>query len=116
MAKNKKKPKPRRSVRAAAKERVEKVIHQVKEPLSLLGTLKEEGMANAVLLLGMASSAAGMARQSLRAEAMKPALRELVQSLGFAFREDLERLEARVEELEQKISESEYAQIKDEEE
>lgn len=115
MAKSKKK-KPRRSVRAAAKERVEKVIHQVKEPLSLLGTLKEEGMANAVLLLGMASSAAGAARQSLRAEAMKPALRELVQSLGFAFREDLERLEARVEELEQKLSESEYAQIKDEEE
>lgn len=107
MAKAKKKSPPRRSVRKAAKEHVEKVMHQVKEPFSLLGTLKEEGMANAMLLLGMASSAAGAARQSLKAEALKPAIRELVLSLGFAMREDVERLEERLEELEQKLAEKE---------
>jgi hypothetical protein len=100
----KKNSKPRKR----AKEKVSKVIHQVKEPLSLLGTLKEEGLANAINFLTMASAVAGEARKNLRMEAMKPQLKELVSSLGFAFRSDLDRLEARLEELEQKLSEREY--------
>jgi hypothetical protein len=106
-----KKQKKKPSRRRAAKEQVSKVIHQIKEPFSLLSTLKEEGMANALTLLTMAGTAASAARQSLKAEALKPALREFVQSLGFAFREDLERLEARLDEHEQKLAEKEYEQL-----
>lgn len=111
----KKSSRRRRSVRSAVKARADRVIHQVKEPFSLLGTLKEEGMANAIALLSMAGAAAGAARQSLRAETLKPAMRELVQSLGFAFREDVERLESRLDELEQKLSEREYENLRSDE-
>lgn len=99
-----------------AKERVSKVIHQVKEPFSLLGTLKEEGMANAVTFLTMASAMASGAKNNLRLEKFRPQLKELVSSLGFAFREDLERLEARLDELEHLLSEREYSKLRSEEE
>lgn len=98
-----------------AREKVSRVIHQVKEPFSLLGTLREEGLANAVTFLAMAGSMASEAKKNLRMQAVRPQLKELVSSLGFAFREDLERLEARLEELEQKLSEREYASLSDEE-
>jgi hypothetical protein len=102
-AKKKTASRPRR-----AKEKVSKVIHQVKEPFSLLGTLREEGLSNAINFLTMAGAVAGEARKNLRLEAMRPQLKDLVSSLGFAFRSDLDRLEARLEELEQKLSEREY--------
>jgi hypothetical protein len=103
------KPKKKTSSRPRrAKEKVSKVIHQVKEPFSLLGTLKEEGLSNAIHFLTMASAVAGEARKNLRVDAVRPQLKELVSSLGFAFRSDLDRLEARLEELEQKLSEREY--------
>jgi BMFP domain-containing protein YqiC len=91
---------------------VKKVIHEVKEPLSLLQTLREEGMSNALTLLSMASGIASGAAKSFRAEAIRPQLGELISSLGFAMREDLERLQDRVGELEQRLSELEYAALR----
>lgn len=102
-AKKKSSSRPRR-----AKEKVSKVIHQVKEPFSLLGTLKEEGLSNAISFLTMAGAMADEARKNLRLDAMRPQLKEIVSSLGFASRSDLDRLEARLEELEQKLAEREY--------
>ena len=95
----------------ASKAKVNKVIKQVKEPLSLLSTLKEEGMANAMMLFTIASGVATGAAKNLRMETVRPQLQELIQSLGFSFRSDIERLESRIEELEQKISEIEYSKI-----
>lgn len=111
MAKKKKKE----SKRKKAKEKVSKVIDQVKEPLSLLNTLKEEGMANAFTILTMASAVASGAKKNLKLEMVKPQLKELVGSMGFALKEDLERLEARLEELEDKISEKEYREMGEDE-
>ena len=113
--KSKKKPAAKKS-QPAAKERVSRVINQVKEPLSLLGTLKEEGMANAITFLTMASAVASGAKNNLRLEKIRPQMKELVSSLGFAFREDVERLEARLDELEHLLSEREYDKLKGEEE
>ena len=107
-----KRPKARKSPRAYAREKVSEVVSQVKEPLSLLSTLREEGMANAIALLGLASNVATGATRNLRLEAVKPQLREVVSSMGFALREDLEKLEARIEELELKLSEKEFEAIR----
>lgn len=104
----KKKPQKKKS----AKARVSKVIDQVKEPFSLLGTLKEEGLANALTLLSVASTVASGAKEKLRVDAVKPQLRELISSLGFALREDFERLAARVDDLEHQLSEREYDRLK----
>jgi hypothetical protein len=98
--------------RAHAKEKVSRMVNQVKEPLSLLSTLKEEGLANAVALLGLASTVATGATRNLRLETIKPQLRELINSMGFALREDVEKLESRVEELELKLSEKEFEAIR----
>lgn len=100
--------KPKKSARAQAK----KVIHQVKEPFSLLGTLREEGLSSAVQLLAMAGAVAGEARKNFKLETVKPQLKELVSSLGFVTRSDLERLEDRLDELEQKISEKEFEALR----
>ncbi|RZA08568.1 MAG: hypothetical protein EOP11_04475 [Proteobacteria bacterium] len=121
--KTNRKPAPKKTSRAAPKAKataaapgnrgtVKKVMRQVKEPLSLLQTLREEGMANAVTFLSMASGIASGAARSFKAEAIGPQLGELISSLGFAMREDLERLEERVGELEQKLSEYEYAALR----
>ena len=109
--KNKKKP-ARKSPRAFAREHVSRVVDQVKEPLSLLNTLKEEGVANAVALLGLASAMASGATKNLRIDGVKPHLRELITSMGFTMREDIEKLEARVEELELKLSAKEFEAIR----
>jgi uncharacterized protein YjgD (DUF1641 family) len=106
----KKEPKRKR-----AKEKVTRVIDQVKEPLSLLNTLKEEGLANAFTLLTMASAMASGAKKNLKLEVLKPQLKDLVGSLGFALKEDVERLEARLEELEDKLSEKEYRSLGEDE-
>lgn len=112
MAKKKKKSasssRPAAKARAFAKEGVSKVMDQMKEPFSLLQTLREEGMANAAAIIGIASGAA----KNLRLETIRPQLFEVISSLGFALRSDLEKLEARIEELEMKLSEQEFAAIR----
>lgn len=108
-------PKPKKktpSLRATAKEKVSEVVNQVREPFTLLSVLKEEGISNAVALLGLASTMASGATRNLRLEAIKPQLRELIGSIGFALRADLEKLEARIEELETKLSEKEFEAIR----
>ena len=52
------------------------------------------------------------ASKNFRLDSIKPQLSEIVNSMGFALREDLEKLEARVEELELKLSEKEFAAIR----
>lgn len=111
-AKKTKKP----SKRARAQEAVEEVVHQVREPFSLLNTLKEEGVANAVALMGLAGAMASGATKNFRLETIKPQLRELIGTMGFATRDDLEKLEARLEELEMKLSEKEFEAIRAEDE
>lgn len=114
MAKKQKKSPPRKPV-ARAKAKVSRVVNQVKEPLSLLGTLKDEGLASAIGFLGMAGAMASEARKNLKLEAMRPQLKDLISSLGFAMRSDIEAIEARLEDLEQKLSEREYESLKEEE-
>jgi hypothetical protein len=110
MAKKKAKPQPKKAgKRDFAKARVSKVVDQVKEPLSLLNTLKQEGMANMMALLTLGSAVASGAKENLKLAAMKPQLRELISSLGFALKEDFDDLAARVDELEHKLSEKEFS-------
>ena len=100
------------SKRSYAKKKVSEVVNQVREPLSLLSTLRDEGVANASALLALAGAVASGATRNLRLEAVKPQLSEMVGSLGFALRSDLEKLESRVEELETKLSEKEFETIR----
>lgn len=110
MAKKSEKKSPRRSIRA--KDRVSKVVDQVSEPFSLLNTLKEEGMANVMALFGIAGAVASGATKNLRIDSIKPQLFELLTTMGFALREDVEKLEARLEELETKISAKEFEEMR----
>ncbi len=87
-------------------------MNQVREPLSLLATLKEEGVANAAAFMSLASALASGATRNFRMEAIKPQLVDLMGSMGFALKSDLESLEARIEELEQKLSEKEFETIR----
>ncbi|MGE3262682.1 MAG: hypothetical protein AB7K68_12950 [Bacteriovoracia bacterium] len=112
MAKKQKAKPSKPSKRSFAKAQVSKVMDQVKEPFSLLGTLKEEGMANVIMLLGLAGSMASGAKKNLRLEAVKPQLRELVASLGFAMKEDFDELASRVDELEHKLAKKEFADLR----
>ncbi len=93
------------------KAQVSKVLHQVKEPFSLLQTLKEEGLSSAMMFLNVASSMASGASKNLKLEAIGPQIKDFVSSLGFVTKADIERLESRIEELEQKLSEREYAAL-----
>lgn len=108
-----KKSKKSESKKVRTKDKVSKIVDQVAEPLSLLNTLKEEGLANAMALFGMASSVASGATRNFRLDALKPQIYEVVSSLGFALKEDVEKLEARIEELETKIAEKEFDEIRD---
>jgi BMFP domain-containing protein YqiC len=94
MAKQKSKSRARRSAS------VKRIVDQVKEPLSLLETLKEEGLARAMYLLGVASTAS----KSINKDKLREQLKDTVQNLGIVTRADFERLEARVEELESKLT------------
>lgn len=100
------------SKRTYAKQKVSEVVNQVREPLSLLSTLRTEGMANAMALVGLANAMASGATRNFRLETIKPQLREMIGTMGFALRTDLEALEARVEELETKLSEKEFEAIR----
>jgi polyhydroxyalkanoate synthesis regulator phasin len=88
---------------AKVKKRVDHVVEQMKEPFTLLETLKEEGMANAQMLIGMMAGAA----KNFKVENVKPQLKEVVNTLGFAKRSELENLEAKLDELESRIAELE---------
>ncbi len=68
---------------------------------TMVDQVKEEGMANAGMLLGMVAGAA----KSFRVESIRPQLKEVMTSLGFATLSEVERLEARLDELETRISE-----------
>ena len=103
----KKKPAPKKD--APKKGRIKKVIDQAREPLTLLETLKEEGIANAAMFLSMAGAMASGASKNLRVDHLRPHLRELVQSLGFATRSEVEKLEERIEELEDRLASVEAA-------
>ena len=98
--------------RKSKREKMANMFSQVKEPFSLLGTLKEEGAANAMAILSLAGAVASGASKNLRLENIKPQLKEVITSLGFAFRSDLEKLESRIEELELKLSEKEFEAIR----
>jgi|GEM_PF-5762230 len=112
MAKKSKKKSPRRPAPTHTKDRMSRVVDQVREPLSLLHTLKEEGMANAMALFGLAGAVASGATKNFRVDAIKPQLFELITAMGFALREDVEKLEARLEELETKISAKEFEELR----
>lgn len=101
---------------AGAREQVSEVVDEVSEPFSLLNTLKQEGLANAMALFGMAGAVASGAAKNFSADAIRPQLYDLFNSMGFALREDVEKLEARIEELEAKLSASEFAALRGEEE
>jgi multidrug resistance efflux pump len=111
MAARKKKPAASKKKKTeSSKPRIRSALNQVKEPLSLLSTLRDEGMANASYWLQMASQAASSAADISRQvgfSRLKPQARELLAQTGFALREDVERLEARLEELEGKVSDLE---------
>ena len=81
---------------------VKRLVEQAKEPLSLLETLKEEGMARAVYLLSVAS----MATRNIKKDKIVEQVKEGVHNLGLVSRADFERLEARVEELEASLRRS----------
>ena len=110
-----KKPSRVSRVTARPRKKVAEVLEQVKEPLSLLQTLKEEGMANAFQFLQLASSVAGEAKKNLNSELLRHQVKEVVGSLGFALRSDMERLETRLDDLEEKLSALEYSKLSDEE-
>lgn len=93
------------------RRKVKRAILEAKEPLSLLETLKEEGMANAMMLFSMASEAA----KHLKPDAIKPQLKEFLSTMGYASRGELEQLHARIEELEDRIAELEEQSLGDEE-
>ena len=96
----------------AARKSIKTMVEQVKEPFSLLETLKEEGMANAGMLLGMMAGAA----KSFRVETIRPQLKEVMTSLGFAMRSEVERLEVRLDELETRISELDHGSVRSDDE
>jgi len=117
MAKKSKKSSVKRSRKSEkksdfAKDSVAKVMDQMREPLSLLNTLKEEGLANAMALFGLAGAVASGATKNFRIDAMKLPLYELLTSMGFALRDDIEKLEARIEELEIKVSAKEFEEMR----
>ena len=91
-------------------------FRQMKEPLALLETFRNEGLSNLLSLSGMASGFAAGAVNNIGISSAKPMLFEAMRSLGFVVTEDLEKLETRLENLEQKLAEMEYSKLVDEEE
>ena len=77
----------------------EKIISQVKEPLSLLETLKEEGMARAFSLM----SAAGEASRHINKDKLFMQMADAFHMAGMVTRTDIKALEERIQELEAQI-------------
>lgn len=81
------------------RKKVEKVFRQAKEPLSLLNTLKEEGLSRAAQLAAFAGAAA----KSVNADMVKDQVRDSLGQLGFATRAEVQRLQERIVELEERL-------------
>lgn len=80
-------------------ERISRVIEQAKEPLGLLETLKEEGMARAGYLLGIAAE---MSKQVTK-ESVSAHVRDLSNMVGIVTKEDFLQLKGRIDELEKRF-------------
>ena len=93
----------KRKAKTASKSRRSRVIEQMKEPLSLLETLKEEGMARAIDFIGMASAAA----KNVQKDKVIEQLRDGVKSLGLISREEASSLRHRIAALEERVRELE---------
>ena len=78
---------------------IDRVIEEAKEPLSLIETLKEEGMARAGYLLGIAAEVAGsVTKQNFGAQ-----IAELGGVVGMATKADLARLERKIQALSDRL-------------
>lgn len=93
------------------RKKVEKVIRQVKEPMSLLHTLKEEGMSKAMQF----ASIAGTAAKNINFDGAKDQLKATVAQLGFVSKSDLENLEERLTALEERLDALENPSFREEE-
>lgn len=91
----------RKTAKKTKKPRIKKIMDQVKEPLSLLETLKTEGLARGLFLL----NAAGEAAKSINREKLAEQFKELLPLLGLVQYKDFAELESRVCELEDKLNE-----------
>lgn len=80
-------------------DRISKIIDQAKEPLGLIDTLKEEGLARAGYLLGVAAGTAS----SLTKESVKTQVKDVAKTLGLVTKKEYDRLKARVEDLESRF-------------
>jgi hypothetical protein len=90
---------PKREASPRSKNRIDRVIEQAKEPLSLIETLKEEGMARAGYLLGIAAEVAGtMTKQNLGAQ-----IAEFGGAVGIVTKADLARLERKLQDISDRL-------------
>lgn len=80
-------------------DRISRIIDQAKEPLSLIDTLKEEGLARAGYLLGVAAGTAS----SLTKESVKTQVKDIAKTLGLVTKKEYDRVKARVEDLESRF-------------
>lgn len=105
MAKSKAKAKSKKGQKPASKkaERISKIIEQAKEPLSLIETLKEEGMARAGYLLGVAAEMAG----GVTKEGVMSQLKEVPAAVGIATKEEVRALKKQISALEDRIEQLE---------
>lgn len=89
--------------KAKRTKRVSNVINQVKEPLQLLETLKDEGFARVLYMLGMAS---GLTK-NLNKDGINQQVKEIVQLLGLATKDELRQLKRQIRALESRIEDLE---------
>ncbi len=88
----------RRKISSKA-DRISKIIDQAKEPLGLIDTLKEEGLARAGYLMGVAAGTAS----SLTKESVKSQVKDVAKTLGLVTKKEYDRLKARLEDLESRF-------------
>lgn len=84
---------------STAVKKAKKLAEQAKEPLGLLEQLKEEGLARAGYLLGVASGVAG----NLTKSSVRKQLKEFSDIFGIATRDDIDWLESRINDLERRL-------------
>lgn len=89
----------REAVSSRAEDALARVFNQAKEPLSLIETLKEEGVARAAYLVGFAANMAG----SVTKAGVKSQVSDLAKTFGFVTKPELEKLRARIESLEDRF-------------
>lgn len=99
------------SLRDQASDAVRLLLDQAKEPLSLVETLKEEGLARAGYLLGVAASMASNVTKS----GVHNQLRDVARTLGFVPIEEYRDLEARLRAVEAELNGDDMDADEDEE-